>query len=196
MEIILASYNEGKAKEIEKILSPVKVTSLRALGVTIDFDSVEDGETYEENAIKKVRAAAEKVTGIIVSDDSGLEVAALGGAPGVNSARYGSEGASDEDRCRLLLSELAGVEESGRTARFVCVVAARFLDGKELFFEGECAGRIASEMKGAGGFGYDPVFFIPERALSMAEISREEKNLISHRFKAFSKLKEALMKKS
>lgn len=193
MEIILASYNDGKAREIEKILCPIKVVSLRALGVEIDFDAVEDGETYRENAIKKARAAAEKVNGVLVADDSGLEVAALGGGPGVNSARYGAPGASsDGDRCRLLLKELSGVEGADRSARFVCVVAARFPDGTELFFEGDCPGVISSEMKGEGGFGYDPVFFLPDRGLSMAEISREEKNMISHRFKAFSKLKAAL----
>jgi len=193
MEIILATYNQGKAREIEAILDPVKVKCLKDLGVEIDFDAVEDGETYAENALRKVRAAAEKVDGIIAADDSGLEVAALDGRPGVHSARYGGPDVPDSKRYRKLLEEMNDVPEGGRSARFFCVVAVRWPEGTEKFFDGECRGEISREPRGGGGFGYDPVFLLPDRGMTMAEIPPEEKNRISHRYHAFRSLRAALL---
>ena len=189
MEIILASYNEHKAREIGEIMAPIAVRSLGGLGVSMDFDSVEDGGTYAENALKKARAAALRVKGIIVSDDSGLEVEALCGRPGLYSARYGGADITDSERCRLLLEQMKDVPDGRRAARFVCVVAALFPDGREELFEGECAGLIAREPRGADGFGYDPVMYLPERGLTIAELTPAEKNRISHRSAAFNKLK-------
>ncbi len=193
MEIILASYNAHKAREIGAIMSPIVVKSLGELGVEMDFDAVEDGETYSENALKKVHAAAAHVKGIIVSDDSGLEVAALDGRPGLLSARYGGADITDQERCGLLLDEMKTVPDGKRAARFVCIVAALFPDGREELFEGELAGVITREIRGGSGFGYDPVIFLPERGVTVAELAPGEKNKISHRSTAFGKLKQYLL---
>ncbi len=193
MEIILASFNENKAREIGGIMSPIAVRTLGEFGVGIDFDAVEDGTTYEENAFKKVRAAAAHVNGIIAADDSGLEVYALGGRPGLLSARYGGAETSDADRCRILLEEMKDIPDDNRGARFVCVVAVLFPDGRESVFTGECRGVITREVRGAGGFGYDPVMLLPERGLTVAEIASAEKNRISHRAIAFRAFRDSLM---
>lgn len=194
MEIILASFNKHKALEIGAIAAPVAVRSLGEFGVEIDFDAVEDGATYEENAFKKVRAAAARVSGLIAADDSGLEVAALGGRPGILSARYGGAEIPDADRCRLLLEEMKDVPDGDRAARFVCVVAVRHPDGSEQIFTGELRGIITRELRGQGGFGYDPVVYIPELGRTVAELTPDEKNRISHRAKAFAALRDSLLK--
>ena len=193
MEIILASYNAHKAREIGEIMSPVRVKSLAEFGVELDFDAIEDGATYEENAIKKARAASARVKGIVAADDSGLEVESLGGRPGLLSARYGGAEIPDADRCRLLLDEMKDMPDGRRGARFVCVVAALFPDGREAIFTGECRGVIIREMRGGRGFGYDPVMFLPGRGLTVAELSPEEKNRISHRAIAFKALRDSLL---
>jgi len=193
LEFILASFNENKAREISRIAAPVRARSLSSLGVEIDFDAVEDGLTYEENAFKKASAAAEHVTGVIAADDSGLEVEALGGAPGLMSARYGGPGLSDEQRCLRLLEEMRDVPDHARAARFVCVVAVIFPDGSRRVFTGEQRGVITRELRGSLGFGYDPVLFLPELGLTVAELEPEIKNRISHRAIAFSKFKEFLL---
>ncbi|MFA6447923.1 MAG: RdgB/HAM1 family non-canonical purine NTP pyrophosphatase [bacterium] len=195
MEIILASFNAHKAREVGEIMAPVAVKSLKEFGVAIDFDAVEDGETYEENAFKKARAAAAHVAGIIAADDSGLEVDALDGRPGLLSARYGGAEISDFERCRLLLEEMKDVPDGRRGARFVCKVAVLFSDGRETLYEGECRGIITRELRGSGGFGYDPVLFLPDRGLTVADLSAEEKNEISHRAIAFRALRSDLMNK-
>jgi len=194
MEIILASYNKNKAREIEKILAPIRVKCLADLGVDMDFDAVEDADTYRENAMKKVRAAAEHVNGVICADDSGLEVDALGGRPGVHSARYGGPGLDDALRYTKLIEDLDGVPETRRGARFVCVVAVRRPDGREEYFEGELRGVIAAAPRGSSGFGYDPVMYLPDLGKTVAEISADEKNRISHRAQAFKKFRNALLK--
>lgn len=193
MEIILASFNKNKAREIEQILSPVAVKCLADLGVNMDFDAIEDADTYRENALIKVRAAAAHASGIICADDSGLEVDALDGRPGVLSARYGGPGLDDAMRYTKLLEELRGVPEARRGARFVCVVAARFPDGRETCFEGELRGVIATAPRGSSGFGYDPVMYLPGLGKTVAEIPLHEKNRISHRAAAFLKLRDHLL---
>jgi len=193
MEIILASFNRNKAREIEKIVAPVAVRSLADFGVELDFDALETADTYEGNALIKVRAAAEHVKGIIVADDSGLEVDALGGRPGVHSARYGGAEIPDRDRCKVLLDEMKDIPSGRRAARFVCCVALRLEDGSEKFFRGALEGSIHTEVIGESGFGYDPVFLLPDSGLTVAQISSAEKNSISHRAKAFQALRDYLL---
>ena len=192
MEIILASFNRDKAREIEKIVSPISVQCLADIGVEIDFDEIETGETYEENALIKARAAAAHVNGVIVADDSGLDIDTLGGRPGIHSARYGGAGSGYARQCDLLLEEMKEIPAGQRGAKFVCVVAAILPDGTEHIFRGECAGEIHTEAAGNSGFGFDPVFYLPTRNLTMAQISPDEKNAISHRAEAFRKLKKFL----
>ncbi len=194
MEFILASFNENKAREISRIAAPVSAVSLSSLGVTLDFDAIENGSTYEENAFKKAAAAAEHVSGIIAADDSGLEVEALGGAPGLISARYGGSGLTDEQRCLRLLEEMRDIPDHARAARFVCVVAVIFPDGSRRVFTGEQRGVITRELRGSLGFGYDPVLFIPELGRTVAELDSDTKNRVSHRAIAFSEFKEFLLK--
>jgi XTP/dITP diphosphohydrolase len=194
MRFILASYNRHKAQEIRLIVAPVNVETLADLGIDIPLGDVEDGETYEENAFKKVREVAAHVKGIVVSDDSGLEVDALGGRPGIHSARYGGAGLTDRERCELLLRETGAAPGKTLASRFVCVVAARLENGVEHAFRWILEGMITHECRGESGFGYDPVFFLPDRGLTVAEIGPEEKNRISHRARAFTMLRDFLLK--
>ena len=189
MNIVLASQNKKKIAELRTLLGEVlpelEVLSLADVG--IEGDIVEDGDTFEANALSKARAAA--ASGYIgVGDDSGLCVEALGGAPGVYSARY-CEG-SDLDRVYFLLDNMKGMED--RTARFVSCVACAFPDGSSIVVRGECPGVILEELKGEGGFGYDPVFYVPEEGYTFAEMPQERKNEISHRAAAMVRFCEEL----
>jgi XTP/dITP diphosphohydrolase len=191
-KLLVATHNPGKVREYRELLAglPLDVTYLDAEGITLDVD--ETGETFAENAILKAAAYA-RLTGYWTwADDSGLEVDALGGAPGVYSARYAGPGASDADRYRKLLDALAGVPWDRRTARFRCTVAlavpeAEISPAARLHVptaDGECAGVIAFGPAGSNGFGYDPVFYLPEYGLTMAQLEPEVKNRISHRGRA------------
>ena len=187
MELLIATTNPGKRAEIESIL---KRYSLRIISLN-DLSSyptvVEDGNTYEENALKKARTLAEFSGRVTLADDSGLEVDALGGAPGIHSARYSGEEANDMRNNQKLLHTLAGVPEEQRTARFVCVLALcapPALGGGEWLFRGECAGRIAFAPRGENGFGYDPLFFYPPLNRTFAELDRDTKSRVSHRSRA------------
>jgi XTP/dITP diphosphohydrolase len=155
-------------------------------------DVVEDGETCEANAIKKAKAVSQATGLFAVADDTGLEVDELGGRPGVYAARYAGEQASYEDNWRKLLRELSGVPRDRRTARFITVAAIASPSGNVQVAEGELQGMIAEQPAGARGFGYDPVFFVPELGKTLAELSPQEKNRISHRAKAFAKMREML----
>ena len=182
MKLVLASQNPKKLEELGDILSHmgVEVCLQSDLGVSVEVE--ETGTTFEENSLLKARAVME-ATGIpAVADDSGLCVDALNGAPGVYSARYGGEGLDDTARYRLLLENMRG--QSPRTARFVSVITCCFPNGDVITARGECEGTIAFAPIGAGGFGYDPVFFLPELKKTFAQLSPEEKNAISHRGKA------------
>ena len=185
MKVILASNNKHKLTEMKKILSPLgyDVMSQAEAGCIIDVE--ETGTTFEENAALKAQAVHDMTGFPVISDDSGLEVDYLGGAPGVYSHRYAGENATDADRCLKLLSELEGVEKSSRTARFVCVVCFIDENGKKTVVRGTCEGYIGTEPIGENGFGYDPVFMYGTR--SFAELSEEEKNAVSHRADALSK---------
>ncbi|TAK07869.1 XTP/dITP diphosphatase [bacterium] len=195
MELLVATTNAAKLAEIEAVLKdiPVQVLSLSALGGSPKV--VEDGKTFEENALKKARTLAEFSGFLTLADDSGLEVDALDGAPGILSARYSGENANDARNNEKLLRVLAGLPQEKRGARFVCVIALCSpisSDGRERVFRGECEGWIALEPRGENGFGYDPLFFYPPLGKTFAEIDRETKGRFSHRGKALAKLKRAL----
>ena len=184
MKLLIATRNAGKKAEYAHILAGlgIELLTLSDLGITQEVE--ETGETFVENALLKARTYAALTHLLTLADDSGLEVDALGGAPGVRSARYAGENAGDEDRYRLLLRRLEGVPEKARAARFRCVIALVWPDGREKVVEGSCEGRITREPRGEHGFGYDPVFFVPELGCTMAELPLEAKNRISHRARA------------
>ncbi|MDQ0298644.1 XTP/dITP diphosphohydrolase [Salibacterium salarium] len=185
-KIIIATKNQGKIKEFQEMFGPkVEVKSLLDMEVK---DIEETGETFEENAVIKAEAIVNAYHLPAIADDSGLEIDALNGRPGVYSARYAGEDKNDENNITKVLEELKQVPESDRSARFVCVMAAA-VPGKETkTYRGTCEGQIAFSKKGTEGFGYDPVFFVPEKNATMAELSSEEKNAISHRHHALQKL--------
>lgn len=193
--VIFATGNEGKMREIRSILADTypEVLSMKEAGIRTDV--MEDGSTYEENALIKARAvAAAGAEGIVMADDSGLEVDYLNREPGVYSARYMGEDTSYRIKNANLISRLEGVPEEKRTARFVCAIAAVLPDGRELTVRAAIEGRIGYEEKGTGGFGYDPIFYVPELEKTTAELTEEEKNLVSHRGKALRLMKEELKK--
>jgi XTP/dITP diphosphohydrolase len=190
--LLIATANRGKVAEYVELLAGIDCTLLSLADVGISGDIEESGTTYEENArIKAVECAVR--SGIVtLADDSGLEVDALDGEPGVFSARYAGDDATDAERVAYLLGKLEGVPESERGARFVCVIAIAFPDGDVRYCYGECAGRIVTEPRGGRGFGYDPAFFVPELGRTMAELPPEVKNRISHRGRAAAKARDVL----
>ena len=192
--IIFATGNKNKIREIHEILGDLgwEILSMKEAG--IDLDIVEDGTTFEENALIKAKAVAAQCNDIVLADDSGLEVDAMDKAPGIYSARFMGEDTSYEIKNWNLIHRLAEVPEEKRTARFVCVIAAALPDGRVLTTRGTMEGRIAYEPAGAGGFGYDPILMLPEYGKTSAEITMEEKNAISHRGKALRAMKELLEK--
>jgi XTP/dITP diphosphohydrolase len=188
LPIVLATRNAGKTEELRRLLAdfPVAVLNLGGFGPTPPVE--EDGATFEENAVKKARSTA-RVLGLpALADDSGLTVEALGGAPGVRSARYAGKHASDADNNAKLLKELE--EEENRVAAFVCVVAVAVPWGPALVYEGRCAGLITREPTGTEGFGYDPVFFYPPLQKTFAQLTTEKKNQVSHRGRALRELRQ------
>lgn len=189
-EIVLATGNKGKVKEFEGLLHGVAGRIIGLGDLESPPEVVEDGDTFMENALKKARALAKYSGKPALADDSGLAVDALGGKPGVYSARYAGEGATDEKNIDKLLRELGDTEN--RRARFVCFLALVTPDGKETVVSGKCEGIILTERRGGGGFGYDPVFYIPRYGKTMAEIPAGLKNEISHRARAVEALSKAL----
>ena len=185
--IVLATTNKNKVREFREMVKdfPVEIRSVGDFGPIPEC--IEDGETFEENAYKKALHTA-KILGLpAIADDSGLEVEALGGAPGVYSARYAGESATDAENCDKLLREMEGQEN--RKAAFQCVLSIAVPSGPALTYEGSCEGTILEEKKGEAGFGYDPVFFYEPYNRSFAECSMEEKNKVSHRGRALAELK-------
>ena len=183
-KLLLATRNPGKVREFTQLLAgvPFKLTSLEEANVAEDVE--ETGTSFQENAVLKAKAYACLSGMLTLADDSGLEVDALGGEPGVTSARYGSAEFSDEERVQLLLDKLRGVPLEKRTARFRCVIAIAKPSGEVGTVEGVVEGVIQYKPEGANGFGYDPVFYLPERGCTTAQLSMEEKNIISHRGQA------------
>lgn len=190
--MIFATGNQGKIKEIKAILGDIgeEIISMKEAG--IDIDIVEDGNSFEENAIIKARAVMERTGQLVLADDSGLEVDALGGEPGIYSARYLGEGTSYEIKNRNIIERLEGVEGEARSARFVCVIAAAFPDGEIVTTRGTIEGVIAKEPAGENGFGYDPIVYVPEYKMTTGQMEPEAKNAISHRGKALCAMKKIL----
>lgn len=184
-KVIFATKNKNKMKEIREILAGKDYEILSMEEAGIDIDVVEDGSTFEENALIKSRAIRDYVKdAIVLSDDSGLEIDYLNGAPGIYSARFEGEDTPYSVKNQIILNKLEGVPDEDRTARFVCAVAAAFPDGTEQVVRGTIEGMIGYESAGANGFGYDPIFFVPEYRCTTAEMTAEQKNEISHRGKA------------
>ena len=192
MEIIFATGNQGKLREVRAIVADlgIEVESMKDAG--IDVDIVEDGKTFAENALIKARTVCKACGEVTMSDDSGLEIDALGGEPGIYSARYMGEDTSYHIKNMNLVERLEGVPDEKRTARFVCAIACVFPDGRELICRETFEGRIGYEEKGENGFGYDPIFYVPEKGCYSAELSPEEKNAISHRGKALRAMRAKL----
>ena len=181
MPLLVATNNPGKLKEFRALLDPLDLVGPADLALQLEVE--ETGGSFEANAALKARAFAAAAGLVALADDSGLEVDALGGAPGVHSARYGGAGLDDGERCRLLLEQL---DQAGgrRRARFRCCLAAAAPDGRSCRAEGVCPGSIAPAPAGTGGFGYDPIFFLPQYHKTMAEVPAALKNRISHRARA------------
>ena len=187
--IIFATGNAGKMKEIREILSdlPYEVVSMKEAGVTADI--IEDGTTFEENAMIKAKTIAKLTGEIAMADDSGLEVDYLDKAPGIYSARFLGEDTSYDIKNKYLIDRLEGVEGDDRSARFVCAIACVWPDGKSKVCRSTIEGVLAKEPAGENGFGYDPIFYVPQYGKTTAELSMEEKNEISHRAKALREMK-------
>ena len=190
MRLVLASKNQKKLAEMNDILSHLGIQVCSEAEAGVDVEVEETGTTFEENSLLKARAVMEASGLPAIADDSGLCVDALSGAPGVYSARYGGPDLDDADRYRLLLENMRG--QSPRTAKFVSVITCCFPNGDVLTARGECPGTIAFAPMGEGGFGYDPVFFIPALKKTFAQLTPEEKNAVSHRGKALELFKQKL----
>ena len=193
--IVFATGNAGKMREIRMIMEDMgmEIFSMKVIGVNPDI--VEDGATFTENAVIKAKAVAALTDAIVLADDSGLEIDALNKEPGIYSARYMGEDTSYRIKNANLIERLEGVPEEKRTARFVCAIAAVLPDGELLTTLGTVEGRIGYEEKGENGFGYDPIFFLPEFGCTSAELTDEQKNEISHRGKALRAMKQLLQEK-
>lgn len=201
-KVIFATGNQGKMREIRRILEDLKlegeeteILSMKEAGIAVEIR--EDGSTFPENAVIKARTVAGALPeaardAVVLADDSGLEIDYLNGEPGIYSARYLGEETSYHVKNTILLERLAGVPEEKRTARFVCAIAAVMPDGAVFTETGTIEGRIGYEERGEGGFGYDPIFYVPEYGKSTAELSQEEKNAVSHRGKALRAMKKRL----
>lgn len=194
-KIVFATGNEGKMREIRKILGDMDVEILSMKEAGIHADIVEDGRTFEENAVIKAKAVAAQTDAIVLADDSGLEIDYLNKEPGIYSARYMGEDTPYAVKNQNLIERLAGVPDENRTARFVCAIAAVMPDGEVITTHGVIEGRIGYEEKGSNGFGYDPIFYVPEYGCSTAQLSEEQKNQISHRGKALEAMKLELKKR-
>lgn len=194
-KLIFATGNAGKMKEIKEILSnlDVEILSLKDAGIEVDIE--EDGKTFEENAVIKAKAIMELTNELVLADDSGLEIDYLNKEPGIYSARYMGEGTSYRIKNKNLIDRLDGVPDEQRTARFVCAIAAAFPNGEVITSQGVVEGIIGYEEKGSNGFGYDPIFYLPEYNMSTAQLEPEVKNKVSHRGKALKEMKKELIKR-
>lgn len=190
--IIFATSNAGKMKEIREILKDLDVEILSMKEAGIEADIVEDGKTFEENALIKARTIRDMAGCIVLADDSGLEVDALNKEPGIYSARYMGEDTSYDLKNANIIERLSGLTDSERSARFVCVIAAAFPDGTAETRRATIEGQIADAPAGENGFGYDPIFYVPEYKCTTAQLAAEQKNEISHRGKALRAMKEVL----
>jgi len=194
-KLIFATGNEGKMREIRIILEDTGFEILSMKEAGIDVDIVEDGCTFEENAIIKAKTIMELTGEIVLADDSGLEVDYLNKEPGIYSARYAGEMTPYSIKNQMIIDRLEGVPDEKRTARFVCAIAAAFPNGEVATARGTIEGMIGYEEKGSNGFGYDPIFYLPDYGCTTAELTMEQKNEISHRGKALREIKKELVKR-
>jgi XTP/dITP diphosphohydrolase len=195
MKIVFATGNEGKVKEVREMLDGMGVELFSLSDYAHVPDIVEDGKSFLENALKKAKIISEFTGETVLADDSGLQVDALGGEPGIYSARYAGESATDEENNSTLLAKLKNIPQEKRTAFFCCVLVLYRREGSYDYFEGKWNGQIIDERRGNNGFGYDPIFFVPELKKTAAELPAEIKNKVSHRGQAFAQLKKTLGKK-
>lgn len=196
-KILIATGNQGKVKEIRDLVKDVPIVFLSLSDIGDAPEVIEDGLTFEENALKKARTLAVATGLVTLADDSGLCLDALDGRPGVHSARYAGEDASDAEKCARILQEMENVSEHNRSARFVCVMALVTPEGEEMMFRGSCEGTITREPRGTGGFGYDPIFYFEEAGCTFAEMDRQSKNQVSHRgraLRAFARFLQEVMR--
>lgn len=187
-EVIIATKNPGKAREFAHIFAPRGIVVRTLLDYPEIKDVEETGQTFEENAILKAEAISKQLNKMVISDDSGLIIDALGGRPGIFSARYAGEEKNDQANIDKVLNELNGIATEKRTARFYCALAVADLGKETITVSGTCEGQVLEERKGSNGFGYDPIFYVVEKGVAMAELSSDEKNKISHRAIALQKL--------
>lgn len=193
MDFIIATNNKDKVKEIIAILKGHNVMSQSEAGINVEAE--ENGTSFKENALIKARSIKKLANCAIIADDSGIEVNALGGAPGIYSARYAGENGTAKDCNEKLLMELKNVDKDQRGARYVCAMALILPDGSEYVFEGVCEGYILDEYRGLNGFGYDPLFYVPEINMTFGQAPSEVKHKLSHRYKALNKLSDFLNSK-
>lgn len=195
MKIVFASNNEGKVREIKKMLEGMEIDLVSLNDYANAPAIVEDGKNFLENALKKAKIVAEFTGETVLADDSGLQVEALGGEPGIYSSRYAGENATDEENIAKLIAGLKGIQQEKRGAFFFCMLVLYRIDGSYDCFEGKWRGQIIDEPRGNNGFGYDPVFMVPELNMTAAELPAEIKNKVSHRGQALAQLKKSLRDK-
>jgi XTP/dITP diphosphohydrolase len=196
MKIVFASRNEGKVKEIRAMLQEIDVKLVSLNNYDNAPEIVEDGKSFLDNALKKAKIISEFTGETVLADDSGLQVDVLGGEPGIYSSRYAGENATDEENIAKLIAGLKGIPQEKREASFFCVLVLYRIDGSYECFEGKWRGQIIDEPRGNNGFGYDPVFMVPELKMTAAELPAGIKNKVSHRGQAFAQLKKSLREKS
>lgn len=195
MKIVFASGNEGKVREIREMLEGMGIELVSLSNYAGVPEIVEDGKSFLENALKKAKIVSEFTGETVLADDSGLQVDVLGGEPSIYSSRYAGESATDEENNTKLLAKLKNIPREKRTAFFMCVLVLYRKDGSYDYFKGKWNGQIIDERRGSNGFGYDPIFFVPELKKTAAELPAEIKNKVSHRGQAFAQLKKALGEK-
>lgn len=194
-KIIFATTNQGKVKEVKMILEDLGVEVLSLKDLDINVDIVEDGTTFEENALIKAKTIAKLSNEIVLADDSGLEVDYLNKAPGIMSARYMGEDTSYDIKNQAIIDKLAEAKGKERSARFVCAIACAMPDGETFTTRGTIEGEIGYKIEGTEGFGYDPIFYVPEFGCTTAQLTPEQKNKVSHRGKALEEMKKILKQK-
>ena len=195
MKIVFASSNEGKVREIREMLEGMGIELISLSNYAGVPEIVEDGKSFQENALKKAKIISEFTGETVLADDSGLQVEVLAGEPGIYSSRYAGEKATDEENNTKLLSKLKNIPQEKRTAFFICVLVLYRKDSSYDYFEGKWNGQIIDERRGNNGFGYDPIFLVPELKMTAAELPAEIKNKVSHRGQAFAQFKKKLGKR-
>jgi XTP/dITP diphosphohydrolase len=196
MKIVFASRNEGKVKEIKAMLEGMGIDLVSLNNYPNVPEIIEDGKSFLENALKKARIVSEYTGEMVLADDSGLQVEALNGEPGIHSSRYAGQMATDEENNAKLIAKLKNIPQDKKTASFHCVLILYKINGSYDSFEGKWQGQIINESRGSNGFGYDPIFWVPELKMTAAELPADIKNKVSHRGQAFAQFKRGLLLKN